>query len=308
MMKTVATFLVSYDAELLKTSLPLVYPHVDRLVLAVDRDRRTWSGNRFSLPDDLMDWLQAADVQRKVSVYEDSFFVPGRAPLDLDSRQRQMAAEYAGVENTWQIQIDADEYVLNCGDLMRALREEERRGAVEDDVMYMGNWISLFKQDEIGFFFVDNDGDYEKTAIAASRPRFRAARTTGSMTRRPLDVFLVHQTFARGEADLRHKMLNWSHAGDFNAESYLALWKAVDRDNYRMLANFHPRYPVAWRRLNYLEAGTAEEFVESYRSILAERLERESAERRRRANPILRARRWAAMKGRALLRRLGEPA
>ena len=43
-------YLISYDYELLFSSLPTVYDESDEIFLAIDKDRRTWAGNNFSLP------------------------------------------------------------------------------------------------------------------------------------------------------------------------------------------------------------------------------------------------------------------
>jgi len=260
----VATFLVSYDAAFLKTSLPRVYDHVDTIVLSVDRNRQTWSGNTYDLPDGLFEWVRSIDRDGKISVFEESFYLPGWKPLELDTRQRQMSAEYAGMDDTWHIQVDADEYIMNVEALVACLRREEQTGRCDKDILYLGKWVPLFKQDARGFFYVENGDDFEVFPVAAISPTYVAARKTAATQRVILDVIAVHQTFARDPAALRWKLSNWGHSDELGTESYLRLWQAVDRHNYRYLANFHPTYPRTWKRLEYIEAPTIEGFAEQY--------------------------------------------
>ena len=287
MQKTVVTFLVSYDAEYLKTSLPIVYDHVDKIVLALDHERRTWKGNKFELPSDFFAWVKQVDSDRKIELYEDTFFLPGKDPLVLDSRQRQMAAEYAGMDDTWHIQVDADEYVLNFPVLLEGLRKQEMARKDCSGLLFMGKWISLFKQDEKGFFYIDNGEAYELCALAAYNPKYVAARKTVFRERVVLDVYIVHQTFARDAGELSRKLTNWGHSDVFDASSYLKMWDAVDRNNCRYLANFNPSYPAGWKRLQYLEAESIAGFIEKISRVLESRAEsRDDGRTRNNGNPV----------------------
>jgi len=261
MKRTVATFLVAYDAAYLRTSLPLVYDHVDKIILSIDRERRTWSGGSFELPADFFDWVNAVDRAGKITIYQDSFFIPGKDPLYLDSRQRQMSAEHAGLDNTWHIQVDADEYFLDFKALVDELRQEEQRRDNCDGILYFGRLIPLFKQDETGFYYVDNGHGWEPGPVAASNPRYIAARKTECVRRVTFDVYIIHQTFARDSAELRRKMKNWGHSKVFDADSYLALWKAIDRNNCKYIANFNPSWGPGWKKLQYVEATDIDEFI-----------------------------------------------
>ena len=52
-MKKIQTgFLVSYDYEKLKKSIPPVYNDSDEIFLALDRENRTWTGTKFEINDD----------------------------------------------------------------------------------------------------------------------------------------------------------------------------------------------------------------------------------------------------------------
>ena len=66
-------YLVSYDYELLKTSLPTVYSDSDEVFIAIDKNRNTWNGGSFSINDSFFEWIKAFDVDKKVVIYEDDF-------------------------------------------------------------------------------------------------------------------------------------------------------------------------------------------------------------------------------------------
>ncbi|MDR1090602.1 MAG: hypothetical protein LBL79_05955, partial [Prevotella sp.] len=72
-----AGFLVSYDYESIKNSLPPVYDYADKIVLAVDKDGKTWSGNSFQIPDSFWQWIKEFDTQHKIEIYRESFYVEG---------------------------------------------------------------------------------------------------------------------------------------------------------------------------------------------------------------------------------------
>ena len=64
-------FLLSYDYDLLKFSLPPVYAAADRIFLARDKDLRTWNGRHFAVDPGFYEWLETFDVDRKIEIYEE---------------------------------------------------------------------------------------------------------------------------------------------------------------------------------------------------------------------------------------------
>ena len=51
MLKKSVISLISYDAEYLPDSIKSYYDYVDEIVLGLDEDRITWSGNKFSFDE-----------------------------------------------------------------------------------------------------------------------------------------------------------------------------------------------------------------------------------------------------------------
>jgi len=101
-------FLVSYDYNYLRTSLPLVYAEADSVSLAIDKQRRTWNGGSFTIDDAFFEWLKSMDTKKKIRIYEDDFFDPNLSAIENDSRERNMLAKFMG-EGGWHVQVDADE-------------------------------------------------------------------------------------------------------------------------------------------------------------------------------------------------------
>ena len=59
--------LMSYDYECLKQSLPLIYENSDRIVLALDENYNTWSGNKFEVDPDFFDWIKILSLTSDVT-------------------------------------------------------------------------------------------------------------------------------------------------------------------------------------------------------------------------------------------------
>ena len=112
MKKIQVGFLVSYDYELLKNSLPRVYEESDTIILAIDKERKTWNGDSFSINDSFFAWIKEIDILNKVSIYEDDFYVADLSTMECEVRERKMLSEKMGIGN-WLIQLDADEYFID---------------------------------------------------------------------------------------------------------------------------------------------------------------------------------------------------
>ena len=104
--------LISYDYEFLKQSLPLIYKNADKIVLALDENYNTWSGNKFEVKPDFFDWISTFDVNNKIEIYKDDFYDPNLSSMENEVRERTMLSVYFGKDN-WYIQLDSDELFIN---------------------------------------------------------------------------------------------------------------------------------------------------------------------------------------------------
>ena len=104
--------LISYDAEYLSESIKTYYNYVDEIVLGLDKDRISWSGNKFSFDEGkLWSELQAIDGDNKISIIEENFH-RSRVPIENDTHERNYLKSKC--EHDWVFSFDADEMLVNA--------------------------------------------------------------------------------------------------------------------------------------------------------------------------------------------------
>lgn len=250
-------FIAAYDYELLKYSIPSLYEHVDRIVIAIDKDRLTFSGKAFFIQDHFFEWLAAFDRDKKISVYEDSFYIPDKSPKEIETRKRNLLAQQMG-EGGWHIQVDADEYFP---DFKR----------FKDDLSYIGErqkskkitfrifLCTIFKVADGGYYIVDDS--FESFPLATNNPHYRENRYNFTEKTITLNHVVLHQSFGRTEEELVTKFKNWGHRDDFDSDAYLRFWKSVNLDTYRYIQDFHPTNPGMWKRLKFIQADSISELL-----------------------------------------------
>ena len=106
--------LISYDAAYLPESVSKYYNYVDEIILGLDKNRTTWSGNSFSF-DEKQLWadLSTIDGDSKISIIEEDF-VKSKIAIENDNYERNFLK--AQCTNDWIFSIDADEYLVNPKD------------------------------------------------------------------------------------------------------------------------------------------------------------------------------------------------
>ncbi len=254
-------FLVSYDYEYLKISLPLVYDHADKICLAIDINRSTWSGGSFIIPDTFFEWLRSIDTDKKIHILEDNFFVPTLSTSENDTRERNMLAEFMG-EGGWHVQLDSDEYFYHFDDFVRYLKTKDHylKDPEQNPISIAAYLITLFKKADAGYLYINS---YESYRLVTNYPKYIMARNTGQKT-----IFtsycIFHQSWARESAEIRKKIAAWGHSEDFDRAKYLEFWENVDENNYKDYRNIHPVYKKLWKRLYYGPGSTVQEFLYNY--------------------------------------------
>ena len=173
-------FLVSYDWYLLKNSLLRVYQDADIIFLALDKKRITWSGNPFAFDEQSFKKMIAEmDVNQKIHLYEDDFYLPELTPIQCDNRERTLLAKQMG-EGGWHIQIDSDEYLLDFNGFTKyLLKLNPDPQPKQKPINVCCNFINLIKKTERGFI-MDNFLENQSNApIATNVPIYEAARRNG---------------------------------------------------------------------------------------------------------------------------------
>ncbi len=246
-MRTVKVgFLVSYDYEFLKISLPRVYAHVTEIHFAVDAEGKTLSGADYTISDDFWEWMKEIDTEQKIKVYYDKFFVEGLTPMECDTRERNMLGIAMG-KSDWYIQIDSDEYFTDFELFVNNLQNF----ITNEPTTVNCRVVTMFKELSSGFLAIDES--FETLSFATNNPVYNVARnnTTGNKQVN-WDNLVYHQSWARNPAAIKFKLTNWSHKDDFNTESFFKLWDAIDEFNYVYLSDFHPQNPVTWPKLRWM--------------------------------------------------------
>jgi len=248
-------FLLSYDYDMLRASLPPVYAAADRIFLARDARLRTWRGSPFTIDPAFYEWLNAFDVDRKIEIYEDDFYLPALTSMENDTRERRLLAQRMGIGN-WLIQVDADEYFIDFDKFVSGIR---RYDSYLDDperkkIQFFAFWLVIYKYTANGMLYVDRP---MKSAFATNYPNYKSGRRTNERVIYLNDIVL-HDSVARSESELRFKLANWGHNGDVN-KGFLNKWLAVDETNYRTMSDFYYIEPERWKHLNFLPANNLKE-------------------------------------------------
>jgi hypothetical protein len=248
-------FLLSYDYELLKLSIPPVYKAADKIFLAHDKDFRTWNGKNFNVNPDFFSWIKDFDIDNKIEIYQDNFYLPELSTLENDTRERTMLSQKMGIGN-WLIQVDSDEYFIDFEKFVRDLRKYDHflNNPEENKIQIAAFWLIIYKYTENGILYIDKP---QKSVFATNYPNYKNARRTNERVIY-LDSLVLHESVARNEDDLRFKLENWGHNKDVNKD-FLNKWISVNENNYQEMTNFYYIEPERWKKLSYFPTNKIQE-------------------------------------------------
>lgn len=238
-------FLLSYDYELLKISLPPVYKCSDRIFIAIDKDYLTWSGNKFTVAPSFFDWLKEFDIDNKIELYFDTFYVPSLKGIQMDTRERYMLGLKMGIGN-WLIQIDSDEIFVDFPSFVSQLKKYDSYldNPKKNRVLIAGFHINIYKYLEDAMLYVD---DATKFYVATNYPNYKLAKNTKERIIY-LNSYVLHEGLSRSEEELEFKLNNWSHREDLNT-TFLAKWKKADKNTYKDIKDVFYMNPKIWKSL-----------------------------------------------------------
>jgi hypothetical protein len=248
-------FLLSYDYDLLKLSLPPVYKTADRIFLAVDKELRTWKGQKFNIETEFYNWLKEFDIDNKIEIYEDDFYRPELSTLENDTRERTMLSQKMGIGN-WLIQVDSDEYFIDFEKFVQGLRKYDSYldHPEKNKIQIFAFWLIIYKYTENGILYIDKP---QKSVFATNYPNYKNARRTNERVIY-LDSLVLHESVARSEEQLRFKLENWSHNVDVNKD-FLNKWISVNENNYQEMTDFYYIEPERWKKLSYFPTNKIQE-------------------------------------------------
>ena len=243
MIKKSALSLISYDAHLLSNSIKKYYEYVDEIILGIDKDRISWSNNKFSFDEDTL-WkeLDKIDGEGKISIIEENFH-KSEVAIENDNYERNFLKDHC--ENDIIISIDADENLLNPKDFFIDFLPLTLPYLNKNDICM--TWATPYKEIEDTTlviadldqtpFFGENQG-----FITHKNSTFTYARWTDKsqlgLGRILSPLIAIHYSLCRKEDDLHEKIHNIGHSNIVEEDPFYDTWKKVTLENYNELRNF----------------------------------------------------------------------
>ena len=240
-------FLLSYDYELLKLSIPPVYMAADKIFLAHDKEFRTWNGKNFNVNPEFFSWIKDFDIDNKIEIYQDNFYLPELSTIENDTRERTILSQKMGIGN-WLIQVDSDEYFIDFDKFVTDLRKYDHflDNPEKNKIQIAAFWLIIYKYTDNGILYIDKP---QKSVFATNYPNYKNARRTNERVIY-LDSLVLHESVARTENDLRFKLENWGHNKDVNKD-FLNKWISVNENNFQEMTDFYYIEPERWKKLSY---------------------------------------------------------
>ncbi|MBO3116194.1 hypothetical protein J4050_05510 [Winogradskyella sp. DF17] len=261
-MKIQVGFLVSYDYELLKNAIPQVYEYSDTIFLAVDINRKTWSGKPIEIADSFFDWVESFDVNDKIVIYEDDFSKPELTTMECEVRERKMLADQMGMGN-WLIQLDADEYFINFKKFVGFLKAKNQllKNPEINQVQIRPFHVTLYKKIDKGYLYVN---EATKTFVATNYPDYRVGRKTKGRVIYT-NSLILHECLSRKREDLVFKLSNWGHNIDIDLDGFMKKWDTVNETNYKEMTGFFYMEPMVWKHLDFIEGSTIKDVLNNFK-------------------------------------------
>ena len=221
---------ISYDY---KYSLPTIlsyYKIADEILLAIDKDRISWSKNKFAFDECFFDEIKKIDVENKISIVEGDFHSLD-SPIQNDTNERNFITTVCKKDN-FIVGIDSDEVLLNPNEFLEWLNVSNPHFS---DVSCMMS--SVYKA--FGKTLLVN---YPKESVVIgtkSTNCYKICRNTKNASlMSPLKI--LHFSWGRTRQDILQKLSNFGHSKDFNIDDYMKIWDNVTLENYALKKELHP--------------------------------------------------------------------
>lgn len=248
--------LIAYDAHLLPSSIKSYYSYVDEIILGLDKDRISWSGNSFSF-DEAKLWreLKAIDFDKKISIIEENFH-PGNIAIENDTYERNFLKEQCS--NNWILSFDADEVLINPYDFFIEFLPLIEPYVHKRDLLF--TWFHPYKviNDEI-LYIANEDGsfcDTDTQDFSTMRDKtFTYCRWTNEQKKLKTPLAVLHWSFCRDDAQLEQKISNYGHSDKAAGDPFYEIRKSITLENYTNLRNFKTSNMGAqWPKLEKIHA------------------------------------------------------
>lgn len=255
------SYLVSYDYDLLLTSIKQLYDDVDKIVLAIDNESKTWSGNTFKIPDSFFEEVKLFDKKDKIKLYLDQFYMSDLTPMECESRERNMVLKKLG--KGWKIQLDVDEYIYDFKKIAKYLKKYWYLNVFPKltPICFQGKLITLFRELPDGYLYIDNE---EKFPFITNQTTNTHTRRNNKIKNHFSNIKVIHQSWARRDEQIHLKIKNWGHRDDFDTEIYFQFWKGLNSSNYKEFKDIHPITPEVWNVLEFMPSNSIDDFIAKF--------------------------------------------
>ena len=258
-------YIVSYDYEYLLTSIKLLYDYVDKIVLAIDINRQTWSGNKFEIPASFFETIKTYDKKNRIEFYFEDFYVPNLTPMECETRERNLLLKRLGTSG-WKIQLDVDEYIYDFKSVQKFLNKNWFFNVFPKltPMQFRGKLVTLYKEIQGGFLYIDNK---ERFTFITNCKQNSTARITFGASSHYSNISVIHQSWARKEDEIQTKIMNWGHRDDFDTVKYYNFWNSLSSENYKEYLDIHPMNPKLWNKLYFLKSNNIDDFIHKYTEL-----------------------------------------
>jgi hypothetical protein len=235
---------IAYDYKYAFAAVKSYYNIADEIILAIDKDRISWSGIKYDFDDILFNTtIKEIDTNNKIKIIEESFHKTG-SPITNDTNKRNEITKQCSGEII--IGIDSDEILINANEFAEWLKSYTSKDDISCHLM------TVYKSFENKLLIAM---PLETTVIGTKlRNSYKQARNTSNRTMlSPLK--LLHYSWGRTEQELKQKLYNFGHSNQFNIPKYFGMWKNTTLDNYASKRFFHPLGPRQsnWRYLQLFD-------------------------------------------------------
>jgi hypothetical protein len=265
--------LISYDAAYLASSIKTYYDYVDEIVLGLDKDRVSWSGNTFSFNENkLWSELNAIDGDSKIHIIEDNFHRSSN-PIENDTYERNYLKHYCSSDLI--LSFDADEQLINPNDFFNKFCPLID---FRHDAELSFTWFLLYKEFESGYLIIADEtrkNVFTKDVQGFSANRdlhtFTYCRWTNATKKIKSPLAVLHYSFCRPDKELKDKINNFGHSKESKVDPFYAIRDTVTLENYKNLKNFKTSNMGAqWPALLYIEKEKLQGYItEQARAIYA---------------------------------------
>lgn len=268
MIKKSVISLISYDAEYLPNSIKRYYSYVDEIILGLDSERITWSGNKFQFDEGkLWDSLRSIDTDNKISVVEENFH-KSKVAIENDNYERNFLKDQCSYD--WVFSFDADEELLNPKEFFQKFCPISKKYMQEYDICM--NWVTPYKQiNDITLLICNNDGTpffgENQGVVTYKNNTFVYARWTdksaSGKNRIQSPLVALHWSLCRTKKALHEKIHNIGHSDIVEKDPFYQIWNQVTLDNYSSMKNFKTSGlgGAQWPRLIAIETDKLEQFI-----------------------------------------------